>query len=121
MVTRAPFSVSVEQITTGVGRSLMILRRKVMPSMRGISTSSTITSGHCWRIFSMASNGSAAVAMTSMPGASLSTPTSTWRTTAESSTTIALMVWDCGMGRLNAVDTVDPWLRLYGRSTVPPG
>jgi hypothetical protein len=39
--------VSVEQITTGVGRSAMIFFRKVMPSMRGISMSSTMTSGHC--------------------------------------------------------------------------
>jgi len=40
-----PSRVSDEHITTGIGRCCMILRRKVMPSMRGISTSSTMTSG----------------------------------------------------------------------------
>ena len=45
MVAPAPLTVSDEQITTGVGRSDMTFFRNVMPSMRGISTSSTITSG----------------------------------------------------------------------------
>ena len=40
-----PASVSVEQMITGIGRCAMILRRKVMPSMRGISTSRMMTSG----------------------------------------------------------------------------
>ena len=48
MVAAAPLSAREEQITTGVGRSVMIFFRKVSPSMRGISMSSTITSGH-WR------------------------------------------------------------------------
>lgn len=34
---RAPFSASEEQTTTGVGRSAMILFRKLMPSMRGLT------------------------------------------------------------------------------------
>ena len=67
-VVSAPFSVSDEQITTGVGRSAMILRKKVMPSMRGISTSSRMTSGHCLAILPMANNGSEAVPMTCMSG-----------------------------------------------------
>jgi hypothetical protein len=40
-----PISASEEHTTTGNGRWAMILRRKVMPSMRGISMSSVITSG----------------------------------------------------------------------------
>ena len=64
MVVSAPFSVSVEQITTGVGCSAIIFLRKVMPSMRGISTSSTITSGHSRVIFSMAKIGSDAAPIT---------------------------------------------------------
>jgi hypothetical protein len=40
-----PASVSDEHITTGIGRCDISLRRKVMPSMRGISTSSVMTSG----------------------------------------------------------------------------
>ena len=52
MAVSDPFCEIEEQITTGVGRSAMIFLRKVMPSMRGISTSRTITSGHCFFIFS---------------------------------------------------------------------
>jgi hypothetical protein len=44
-VTSAPRSVSEDTITTGIGRSRMRLRKKVSPSMRGISTSSVSTSG----------------------------------------------------------------------------
>jgi hypothetical protein len=40
-----PASASEEQITTGIGCWLMIFWTKVMPSMRGISTSQRITSG----------------------------------------------------------------------------
>ena len=67
-VVSAPFSVSDEQITTGVGRSAMILRKKVMPSMRGISTSSVITSGLRSRIISRAAKASLAVPMHCMSG-----------------------------------------------------
>ncbi len=50
-----PSSVSDEHITTGMGRWLMILRRKEMPSMRGISTSSVMTSGTSfWMILAAA-------------------------------------------------------------------
>jgi hypothetical protein len=99
----APFSVKVEQITTGVGRSDMIFFRKVMPSMRGISTSSTITSGHTMRMRSMARIGSATAWMTSIPAALLSRPVSTCRTTAESSTTNTLILL-----------IVAPWVRVAG-------
>lgn len=92
MVVSAPCSVSVEQITTGVGRSAMILRRKVTPSMRGISTSSTITSGQSCFIFSRANTGSGAVPVTVTPGAPFSTDVRTCRTTAESSTIMTLML-----------------------------
>ncbi len=44
-VTSVPRSVSIDTITTGVGRSRISLARKSMPSMSGISTSSVITSG----------------------------------------------------------------------------
>ena len=58
-VTSAPRSVSVETISTGIGRSRISLPRKSMPSMRGISTSSVITSGLRLRIISRAAKGSA--------------------------------------------------------------
>ena len=45
-VLSAPSSARLEQITTGIGCWLMIFLRKVSPSMRGISMSSVITSGH---------------------------------------------------------------------------
>ena len=86
-----PRSVSVEQMTTGVGRLAMIFLRKVTPSMRGISTSSTMTSGQAFCMRSSAKIGSGAVAMTSMPASSARLAESTWRTTAESSTIITLM------------------------------
>ncbi|MDR6229984.1 hypothetical protein QE444_002341 [Pseudomonas sp. SORGH_AS199] len=92
-VVAAPFSVRVEQITTGVGRSAMIFLRKVMPSMRGISTSSTMTSGHCLRILSWANTGSAATPSTSMAGSSARLWASTCRTTAESSTIRTLILF----------------------------
>ena len=53
-VTSAPRSVSVDTITTGIGRRRISLERKSMPSMRGISTSSVITSGSRVRIISRA-------------------------------------------------------------------
>ena len=40
-----PSSVSVEQMITGIGRCAMILRRKVIPSIFGISMSRMMTSG----------------------------------------------------------------------------
>ncbi|MCY1353576.1 hypothetical protein D9M69_399210 [compost metagenome] len=90
-VISAPFSVSVEQITTGVGRVAMIRRRKVMPSMRGISTSSRITSGHIRSIFCRASSGSMAIPTTSISRCAASICCITSRITAESSTIITLM------------------------------
>ncbi len=54
--------------------------------MRGISTSSVITSGARRLIFSRASSGSAAVPTTSMAGSLDRISVSIWRTTAESST-----------------------------------
>ena len=42
---REPSSVSVEQITTGKGCCCMMRRKKVIPSMPGISRSSRMTSG----------------------------------------------------------------------------
>jgi len=87
IVTSAPRSVSVETITTGIGRRRMSLPRKSMPSMRGISTSSVITSGSSSRIISRASRGSAAAPTHSMSGSRLMISASRLRTSAESSTT----------------------------------
>ena len=53
-VTAAPASVSEDTISTGIGRSRIRLRRKVRPSMRGISTSRVSTSGASCLIFSRA-------------------------------------------------------------------
>ena len=53
-VISAPASVSDDTITTGIGRRRIRLRRKVTPSMRGISTSSVSTSGFSVLIFSRA-------------------------------------------------------------------
>jgi hypothetical protein len=92
MVVCAPCSVSVEHITTGVGRSVMIFLKKVMPSIRGISTSSRTTSGHVTRMRCMAIKGSLAEPTTVMPGSALKSSVSTWRTTAESSTTSTLII-----------------------------
>ena len=72
IVVSAPRSVRVEQTTTAVGRSLMIFFKKVMPSMRGISISSVITSGQFDCIFSRANSGSGAVPTSSMAGSALS-------------------------------------------------
>ncbi len=91
IVVSQPRSVKVEHITTGVGRSAMTLRRKLMPSMRGISTSSTITSGHRAAMRVQANSGSAALPITSMPEAA-SISVRCLRTTAESSITNAVTV-----------------------------
>jgi hypothetical protein len=82
-----PSSVSEEHITTGIGRCAISLRRKVMPSMRGISTSSVITSGTSSWMRRAATNGSDATPMISISGSSASTLHSACRTEAESSIT----------------------------------
>src|SRR5258706_9257564 len=92
IVVSAPATVSVEQMTTGVGRSDMIFLRKVMPSMRGISTSKTTTSGQLLRMRCIAKIGSATAARPSIDLSLASAPEITWRTTAESSTTITLIL-----------------------------
>src|SRR3989344_518827 len=88
MVTSAPRSVSVEIITTGIGRKRIRRPRKSMPSIRGISTSSVMTSGLSSRIISRATKGSLAVPMHSMSRCRLMISDSRLRTSAESSTTI---------------------------------
>src|SRR3990172_592904 len=65
----------------------MSLRRKVMPSMRGISRSSVRTSGLRWTMRSRATKGSGAAPTTSISGSFASSREKIWRTTAESSTT----------------------------------
>ncbi len=70
-ITFEPSSVSEEQMITGIGRCAMILRRNVMPSIRGISRSRIMTSGiSSWRRRA-ATNGSDAVPITSISGSSL--------------------------------------------------
>src|SRR5574343_1362610 len=91
-VAWAPCSASDEQITVGVGCSAMIFFRKVMPSMRGISMSMTSTSGQWCFIFCSANIGSAATSMTSMPGSLARACETTWRTSAESSTIMTLIL-----------------------------
>ncbi len=88
IVTSAPRSVSVEIITTGIGRKRIRRPRKSMPSIRGISTSSVMTSGLSSRIISRATKGSLAVPMHSMSRCRLMISDSRLRTSAESSTTI---------------------------------
>ncbi len=83
---REPWSVSVEQMITGIGRCAMILRRKVSPSIRGISRSRMMTSGTSSWMRRAAMNGSAAVPSTVMSGAASRMPTKVCRTEAESST-----------------------------------
>ena len=63
----------------------MSLRRKVSPSMRGISMSRVMTSGTSLLIFSTATSGSTTAAMTSMSGSDARSWARVWRTTAESS------------------------------------
>jgi hypothetical protein len=58
--------VSEDTITTGIGRSRMRLRRKVTPSIFGISTSSVMTSGFSDLIFSRATWASLATPTTSI-------------------------------------------------------
>ncbi len=84
----------------------MIFCRKVRPSMRGISMSRVITSGICSRIRSAATNGSPAVAMTSISGSPDSTSLRVWRTTAESST-ISTRILRVLMISLSWVRTID--------------
>lgn len=82
----APSSARLEQIITGSGCWLMIFCRKVKPSILGISMSSVITSGISSRMRSAATNGSAAVPITSISGSRDKMSLSVRRTTAESST-----------------------------------
>ncbi len=86
-VTSAPCSVRVETITTGIGRSRIRRERNSRPSMRGISTSSVITSGLSSRIISRATSGSAAAPTQTMSFCRLMISVSRLRTSAESSTT----------------------------------
>ena len=71
-VISAPACVNVEIITTGIGRSVMILRRNDTPSMCGISTSSVTTSGLSALILSRATIGSGAVPTTLISGSASS-------------------------------------------------
>ncbi len=110
-VTSAPRSVSVDTITTGIGRRRISLDRKSMPSMRGISTSSVMTSGFRLRIISRAANGSLAEPTHSMSVWRLMISVSRLRTSAESSTTTT---------RVFAMDSFSLDSCRQNRSTEPP-
>jgi hypothetical protein len=84
--TSVPRAASPEHTSTGMGSSDMIFRRKVSPSMRGISMSRTRASGRKPRIFCWAMSGSAATS-TCMPTRERMASRAC-RTTAESSTTM---------------------------------
>jgi len=84
-VVSAPRWVSVETITTGVGRRRISRSRKSSPSILGISTSSVSTSGFMARIISRATIGSGAAPMASMSGCLLMISDSRLRTSALSS------------------------------------
>src|SRR5690606_20068110 len=96
-------------ITTGVGRSAMSFFRKVKPSMRGISTSITMTSGHCRFMRCMAKSGSAAAPITVMSGSLSSKAVMTCRTTAESSTMSTLMLVRISIAPLAHRSPVNRW------------
>src|SRR3954471_11080037 len=83
----APFCVSDDIITTGIGRNAMIFSRNASPSMRGISISSVSTSGLSVLIMSRATNGFGAAPTTSIEGSLASISDRSCRTKAESSTT----------------------------------
>src|SRR3972149_10419418 len=85
-VTSDPLSVSVETITTGIGRSRISFSRKSSPSILGISTSRVSTSGFNSRIIARAPSGSGAAPMASMSCWALMISVRTFRISAESST-----------------------------------
>jgi hypothetical protein len=85
--TLLPVGVSVEQMTVGMGRSAICWRRKVRPSMPGISMSSSSTSGWHLRMAGAASSGLGALPASSISGWPCSSMVTVWRTMAESSMT----------------------------------
>ena len=74
-------------MTVGIGDSAITWRKKVKPSMPGISMSSSSTSGRFLRIAGPAISGLGALPISSISGSPDSRCISVWRTTAESSTT----------------------------------
>ena len=82
-----PAAVSVEQITVGMGCSSITCRRKVMPSMPGISMSSSSTSGRVFLITGPAISGLGALPISSISGSPCNKCMKVCLTTAESSTT----------------------------------
>src|SRR4051812_11659834 len=90
-VMSLPFSVSVETISTGIGRRRIRRSRKSRPSIFGISTSSVSTSGLAARISSRAAIGSGAAPTTVMSRCALMISVSSLRMRAESSTTTTRM------------------------------
>jgi hypothetical protein len=84
VVATVPAPVSVETITTGVGRVRMSSARPSRPLRRGISTSRVMTSGWSAVAFSTSSTPSRASPATVMPP-SVSMSDSTRRSSGESS------------------------------------
>src|SRR3990167_3021745 len=87
IVTSAPRSVSVEIITTGMGRNRIKRPKKSRPSIFGISISSVMTSGSNSRIISRATSGSFAAPTHCISACLLMISANKLRTRAESSTT----------------------------------
>ena len=81
-----PSSISEEHITTGMGCWAISFLRKVMPSMRGISTSSVMTSGMSSLRRLAATKGSEATPITSISGSFPRMSDNVCLTEAESST-----------------------------------
>ncbi len=91
MVISEPRSVSVETITTGIGRKRINFSKKSSPSILGISTSKVSTSGFNCLIISLATNGSGAAPTTSISFCSLIISVNKLRIKAESSMTNTLV------------------------------
>jgi hypothetical protein len=111
-VVSAPLWVSVDTMTTGIGRSAMIFFRNVSPSMCGISTSSVTTSGLSALICSRAICGSSAVPTTSISGSVDSSVANNWRITDESSTI------NTRTGPLRGVMSYPQTVRFHPRAAV---
>ncbi len=92
MVMSEPRSVSVDTISTGIGRSRISFSRNSSPSIFGISTSSVSTSGLVCLMRSRATRGSGATPTTSISGWLLMISFITLRISAESSTIRTLIV-----------------------------
>ncbi|OPY25197.1 MAG: hypothetical protein A4E28_03293 [Methanocella sp. PtaU1.Bin125] len=91
IVCHAPSFVTADSMITGTGRSLMMVRSAVMPSILGISTSMVITSGASSRAMVIASSPFLATPTTEISPGTLSMSETMLRIRIESSTTSTLI------------------------------